>query len=93
MIRTTHRQAWQDVLHAQGIQTGIHYPTPVHLLPAFADLGYRQGQFPQSEQAADEVLSLPMFPELTPAQCEEVAQAISNLAPMRGEEEAVVRTV
>ena len=50
---------------AQGIQTGIHYPIPVHLLPAFADLGYKAGQFPHSERAANEVLSLPMFPELT----------------------------
>jgi dTDP-4-amino-4,6-dideoxygalactose transaminase len=79
-IRTQHRQAWQDALLAQGIQTGIHYPTPVHLLPAFADLGYKAGQFPHSEQAANEVLSLPMFPELTAAQCEEVAEAVVNLA-------------
>ena len=79
-IRTGHRQAWQDALLAQGIQTGIHYPTPVHLLPAFAELGYRAGQFPHSEQAASEVLSIPMFPELTRAQCEEVARAVKNLA-------------
>ena len=79
-IRTKHRQAWQEALLAQGIQSGIHYPTPVHLLPAFADLGYKAGQFPHSEQAADEVLSLPMFPELTAAQCEEVARAVVNLA-------------
>ena len=79
-IRTGHRQAWQEALLAQGIQTGIHYPTPVHLLPAFADLGYRAGQFPHSERAANEVLSLPMFPELTPGQCEEVVRAVMNLA-------------
>jgi dTDP-4-amino-4,6-dideoxygalactose transaminase len=79
-IRTQHRQAWQDALLAQGIQTGIHYPTPVHLLPAFADLGYEAGQFPHSEQAAREVLSLPMFPELTAQQCEQVAQAVLALA-------------
>ncbi|WP_298234717.1 DegT/DnrJ/EryC1/StrS aminotransferase family protein [uncultured Azohydromonas sp.] len=79
-IRTQNRQAWQDALLAQGIQTGIHYPTPVHLLPAFADLGYQAGQFPHSEKAANEVLSLPMFPELTAAQCERVAQAVQELA-------------
>ena len=79
-VRTKNRQAWQEALLAQGIQTGIHYPTPVHLLPAFADLGYKAGQFPHSEAAANEVLSLPMFPELTAAQCEEVARAVVNLA-------------
>ena len=64
---------------AKGIQTGIHYPTPVHLLPAFAELGYREGQFPHAEAAAREVLSLPMYPELTEAQCEEVARALLSL--------------
>lgn len=79
-IRTPHRQSWQEALHAQGIQTGIHYPTPVHLLPAFADLGYQAGQFPHAEQAAREVLSLPMFPELSTAQSADVAQALWVLA-------------
>ena len=79
-IRTGQRQQWQDALNAQGIQNGIHYPIPVHLLPAFADLGYTVGQFPHSEQAANEVLSLPMFAELTAEQCEVVAQAVRNLA-------------
>jgi len=79
-IRTDLRQIWQDALNAQGIQTGIHYPIPVHLLPAFADLGYRAGQFPHSERAANEVLSLPMFAELTEAQSIEVSRAITELA-------------
>ncbi len=78
-IRTPHRAAWQEALQAKGIQTGIHYPTPVHLLPAFADLGYREGQFPHAEAASREVLSLPMYPELTEAQCEEVATALLSL--------------
>ncbi len=72
-IRTRERAAWQAALAAQDIQSGIHYPTPVHLLPAFSDLGGHRGQFPHAEQAANEVLSLPMFPELTREQCEEVA--------------------
>ncbi len=75
-VRTGQRETWQETLNAQGIQTGIHYPIPVHLLPAFSDLGYKSGQFPHSERAANEVLSLPMFPELTEAQSEEVARAI-----------------
>jgi dTDP-4-amino-4,6-dideoxygalactose transaminase len=79
-IRTAQRQAWQAALQEQGVQTGIHYPIPVHLLPAFADLGYARGQFPHSEQAADEVLSLPMFPGLTAEQCGQVAEAVRSLA-------------
>lgn len=79
-VRSADRGRWQEQLSAQGIQTGIHYPTPVHLLPAFADLGYQVGAFPHSEKAAQEVLSLPMFPELSPIQCETVAQAVAQLA-------------
>jgi dTDP-4-amino-4,6-dideoxygalactose transaminase len=88
-IRTPDRAAWQQTLNDLGIQTGIHYPIPVHLLPAFADLGYRAGQFPHSERAADEVLSLPMFPELTAAQGEEVARAVRALAAGATQGEAV----
>ncbi len=79
-IRTSRRQAWQDALNSQGIQTGIHYPFPVHLLPAYSDLGYKAGDFPHAELAADEVLSLPMFAELTTEQCETVARAVRQLA-------------
>lgn len=79
-IRTANRQAWQEALLALGVQTGIHYPTPVHLLPAFSDLGLTRGSFPHSEKAADEVLSLPMYPELTRTQCEQVAAAVANLS-------------
>lgn len=79
-IRTKHRSQWQQALQTQGIQTGIHYPIPVHLLPAYSDLGYQIGDFPHSEQAANEVLSLPMFPELSLAQCREVSDAVKLLA-------------
>ena len=79
-VRTPNRPAWQEALGAQGIQTAIHYPTPVHLLPAFADLGYRRNQFPHAERAAREVLSLPMFAELTPQQGEAVGRAVCELA-------------
>lgn len=79
-IRTRQRQAWMDALQSAGIQSGIHYPIPVHLLPAYSDLGYKAGDFPHSEAAANEVLSLPMFPELTAAQCEAVSVALRKLA-------------
>jgi dTDP-4-amino-4,6-dideoxygalactose transaminase len=79
-IRCPDRSGWQRALDEREIRTGIHYPHPVHLLPAYENLGYRRGQFPHAERAAAEVLSLPMFPELTQAQCEEVAAAVKELA-------------
>jgi dTDP-4-amino-4,6-dideoxygalactose transaminase len=79
-IRTAHRSEWMDALQKQGIASGIHYPIPVHLLPAYADLGYQAGQFPHSEAAANETMSLPMFPELTVQQCQTVATAVKALA-------------
>ena len=75
-IRSPHRDALQQALEAQEIHTGIHYPIPVHLLPAYADLGYKPGDFPHAEQAANEVLSLPMFSELTSSQQEAVAAVV-----------------
>lgn len=78
-IRTAERARWQEALQSQSIQSGIHYPIPVHLLPAYADLGYKAGEFPHAETAANEVLSLPMFPELTVAQTETVARAVLAL--------------
>jgi dTDP-4-amino-4,6-dideoxygalactose transaminase len=77
--RTAKREALQAGLQARGVQSGIHYPTPVHLLPAYADLGYKAGAFPHSEKAANEVLSLPMYPEMTAAMQEEVAGAVIAL--------------
>jgi len=79
-IRTAHRTEWMDALNKQGIASGIHYPIPVHLLPAYADLGYKSGDFPHSEQAANETMSLPMYPELTAQQCQTVATAVKALA-------------
>jgi dTDP-4-amino-4,6-dideoxygalactose transaminase len=79
-IRTGHRSEWQHSLQSQGIETGIHYPIPVHLLPAYSDLGYSAGDFPHSERAANEVLSLPMFSEITRSQCEEVSSAVNRLS-------------
>jgi dTDP-4-amino-4,6-dideoxygalactose transaminase len=79
-VRSQQREALQNALNSAGVQTGIHYPFPVHLLPAFADLGYQAGQFPHSERAANEVLSLPMFPELTVEQSREVSAALHAFA-------------
>ena len=82
-VRSAQRDQLQRELQAAGIQTGIHYPIPVHLQPAYADLGYKQGDFPESERAADEVLSLPMYPELTPELQATVAEAVYRAAGRR----------
>ena len=58
------------------VQTGIHYPKPIHLQNAYADLGHKKGDFPQAERLADRILSLPMFPELTDEQIQRVASEI-----------------
>jgi dTDP-4-amino-4,6-dideoxygalactose transaminase len=75
-VRLSQRDSTRAALQAAGIQTGVHYPIPIHLQPAHTDLGYRPGDFPVSEQAASQVLSLPMFPELTREQVEDVAAAV-----------------
>jgi dTDP-4-amino-4,6-dideoxygalactose transaminase len=77
-IRTPQREALQQLLRAEGIQTGIHYPIPVHLQPAHADLGYHRGDFPNAEIAANQVLSLPMYPELAFPQLERVASMLKH---------------
>ena len=64
-IQTPYRDTLQRFLHTQSIQTGIHYPIPVHLQPAYTDLGYQRGDFPNSERVSQETLSLPMYAELS----------------------------
>jgi dTDP-4-amino-4,6-dideoxygalactose transaminase len=68
-----------EKLNAAGIATNLHYPIPVHLQPCFAELGYKKGDFPNAEEQGDRELSLPMFPEMTDAQVEEVAAALKRI--------------
>jgi dTDP-4-amino-4,6-dideoxygalactose transaminase len=77
-VRTDERDGLQSALQAEGIQTGIHYPVPVHLQPAYADLGYARGAFPRSESAAQQVLSLPLYPEISSQAVAEVAGALKR---------------
>jgi dTDP-4-amino-4,6-dideoxygalactose transaminase len=77
-IRVGARDHVQAELAARGIQTGVHYPIPIHLQPAYADLGYKRGDFPVSEKAADEVLSLPVHSDLTEPQIRQVADALAQ---------------
>jgi dTDP-4-amino-4,6-dideoxygalactose transaminase len=70
------RDALQAFLKTRGIGSSIYYPLPLHLQPCFAYLGYKEGQCPESERAAKEVLSLPIYPELTRAQLDEVIAGV-----------------
>jgi len=81
-VRAKNRNAMQTSLLDEGIQTGIHYAAPVHLQPAYTGLGYGPGSLPESERAAQEVLSLPLYPELTKSQIQTVAGAVAKLASM-----------
>ena len=76
-VRHPAREQLACALEREGIGTGIHYPVPVHLQPGYADLGYGPGDFPAAERAAREVLSLPLYPELTAAQVREVAERVN----------------
>ncbi|MGZ2409045.1 aminotransferase class I/II-fold pyridoxal phosphate-dependent enzyme [Rhizobium leguminosarum] len=77
-IRSRDRDQLQRVLSEEGIQSGLHYPIPVHLQKAHADLGYKAGDFPISEAAAREVLSLPIYPEMPAWHVDQVAAALEN---------------
>jgi dTDP-4-amino-4,6-dideoxygalactose transaminase len=76
-IRSERRAELRQQLERAGVQTAIHYPIPVHLQPAYADLGYRAGDFPVSEEAAREVLALPIFPEMTENQLHSVVEVFT----------------
>lgn len=78
VVRSPERDALQAHLKDHGVATGIHYPVPVHLQPAYRDLGKGPGSFPVTEQLANEILSLPMYPELTEPQITHVADAVRS---------------
>ncbi len=78
VIRAKRRDELKEYLLRKGIQTAVHYPFPVHLVPSFVYLGYKRGDFPESERVTAEILSLPMFPELTDKEIERVVEEIKN---------------
>jgi dTDP-4-amino-4,6-dideoxygalactose transaminase len=79
-LRSRDRDGLRAALQEDGIQTGVHYPVPVHLQPAYADLGFGRGAFPRAEAAANQVLSIPLYPELSPHAAAEVAAAVNKAA-------------
>jgi dTDP-4-amino-4,6-dideoxygalactose transaminase len=83
VIRARERDALRAFLAEQGIETGIHYPIPIHLQPAYAELKYRAGDFPVTETLAQEIVSLPLFPEMTEDEVETVALTIRSFLKRR----------
>jgi dTDP-4-amino-4,6-dideoxygalactose transaminase len=80
VIRVEDRDGLQSFLSERGISTGIHYPIPIHLQPAYASLGYAEGDFPITERFAKQILSLPMYPDLEPDMIKYVVEQIQRFS-------------
>ncbi len=80
VIRTKKRNELKKYLEEKGIGTAIHYPVPIHLAPSMKFLGYKKGDFPEAERACEEILSLPIFPELTDEEVGKIAETISQFS-------------
>ncbi len=78
VVRVPNRDALVRHLAARGVQTGIHYPIPIHLQAAYEDLGCSRGRFPVTERLSEEIVSLPMYPELGAGQLQTVADAVTE---------------
>ena len=83
-VRLPRRDAFRERLAARGVETGIHYPVPLHLHPAYAFLGHRKGDFPVSEAASDTLASLPIYPALSDAQVDAVIGAVRDFFEAAG---------
>jgi len=79
VIRTENRDMLRENLVSRGISPGIHYPIPIHLQPAYKDLGHKRGDFPITEAYAQRILSLPMYAELSLEAIHHVAQSIRTV--------------
>ena len=75
-VPSARRDDLQTFLRSRGVGTGVYYPQPLHLLPAFSELGHGAGDFPVAEAAAAQVLALPMYPELAADQIDYVADQV-----------------
>ncbi|MBP6016450.1 MAG: DegT/DnrJ/EryC1/StrS family aminotransferase [Candidatus Promineofilum sp.] len=93
VVRVADREALMDHLKSKGIATGLHYPIPIHLQPAYAELGYKLGDFPVTEAYAELIVSLPIFPELDDDKVAYVAGAIREHMIARGMAEKLAEAV
>jgi dTDP-4-amino-4,6-dideoxygalactose transaminase len=82
VIEVENRDRVQAALRERGVASGVHYPIPIHLQRAYADLALGRGSFPQTERSASRVLSLPMFAELTDDQIVSVVDALASCRPL-----------
>ena len=78
VIRTKYRDSLKEYLESKGVQCGIHYPIPVHLQPPYTKLGLKDGMYPEAEQLSREVLSLPMYPNLSNEEIEYIVTSIEE---------------
>jgi len=83
VVEVEDRTTFRQVLENEGIATGIHYPLPIHLQPACAEYGYQRGSLPVTERVAERIVSLPMYPELTPSQLACVIEAVKKAAVVK----------
>lgn len=90
-IQASNRDELQRELDAAGIKTAVHYPTPIHLMPAYADERYKAGSFPNAEACARSVLSLPLYPQMHSAQVRHVAEQVQKLSKKAGEQSLLER--
>lgn len=91
VIRAANREALMSHLGERGVATGIHYPIPIHLQPAFHDLGCRNGDFPVTESHAEQILSLPMYAELPLSAVRSIAETIHEFQSRYAVEPVLVR--
>jgi len=78
VVRAKNREKLQNYLKENGIESGIHYPLPLHLQPAYKHLGHKKGDFPITEKVSNEILSLPLYPEITNEQVDYVVNNIKK---------------
>jgi len=83
-VKVSNRQFVRDQLLAEGIHTGIHYPYPIHLMRAYSFLGYRKGSLPNTELFAGEILSLPLYPELSESSVVKVIEVLNDVVYCAG---------
>jgi len=93
VIRAEQRDALKEHLISRGISASIHYPIPIHVQPAYLDLGYKKGDFPVTESCAHQVLSLPMYAEISQDQIEYVAKTIRDFLSVRQDNRLVSKTL